>query len=567
VAVVITVAWLGLVVWLLVAATVGGYHLLGLRTSLGRAEAGVQQDDVDVERTVAQLTRAGEHAAGARRWLGSEPWTWMTGLPGIGGTVEAVTVLADAAGSVVPPLATAGGAVLSADASDLLGIAQAAQQQVPALDAAAAAAAAAEPRVRAVDPSRVVGPVQAPVAQAREQVLSAAPAIAAAATAADVLPNLLGVDGRVEWVLVAAQPAEPRGSGAGFFGAFGVMRADRGALTFRPSPNDRIFGVPADLTQLPPEFAELWGQQAAYVWGHNLTRHYPYAASLLRQTVSTLGVDPRYVVSLDPRVVAALLRLTGPVSAAGVEISAANAERYLTRQVYRQFPDGQAKDEVVLALMSELFDRLATADLSPQAVAAALAEPVAQERLVVWAADPQEQARLERSGIAGAVPEGGSSMTVAINNASGGKMHAYLDSAIAVTLRGRCEDPTTAGVVDVRLRVSLPPGLPPYVAGQPTRRGAYGSSAILLHVYGPQDAELDRLTVDGAPVAWTRGTERGHPVWGTRVTLPADTQVRVRARFRQPSTQARPTPPKVTLQPLVTDTVLSVRDERSCGGD
>ena len=118
---------------------------------------------------------------------------------------------------------------------------------------------------------------------------------------------------------MASQPAEARGSGAGFFGAVADMRGSDGtAQLIEVYPNDDFFGEAADLGQLPPEFAQLWGESAAYVWAHNLTRHFPYAAQLRRSSSAAVTDPGGYIVAADPSVVAALLTITGPVTASGV---------------------------------------------------------------------------------------------------------------------------------------------------------------------------------------------------------------------------------------------------------
>jgi hypothetical protein len=406
----------------------------------------------------------------------------------------------------------------------------------------------------------LLAPVRGPAGQARDELLALAPGLTGARAAAVMLPSMLGVDEPVDWVLVGAQPAEARGSGGGFFGAFGVMRAADGRLTLSLTPNDAVFGQRVDLSVLPPEVAALWGPAASYVWGHNLTRHYPYAATLMRETAAGLGADARFVVSVSPAVVAALLEVTGPVQTLGVTLDAGTAQEFLTRTVYEQFPDAADKDEVLLALMAEVFDRLTTTAVAPAELARVLAGPLASGELVVWSADPSQQEVLERTVVGGAVPVGGSSTTVAVNNAGGGKMDAYLSTDLQYTVTGPCEG-TATGTISVSLRLDVPPGLPRYVTGVEGEASGYGAGRMLVHVYGPEGAAITAMDVDGTPVAWVSGTERGHPVWGTEVALPAATQVRLTATFDQPAaTGTAHLLPQVMAQPPS----VSVRDDRSC---
>lgn len=554
----ILVGLAGLVLWLLVSAGFAGYHLAGLRLAADSIRTDLAEGD---DQQVAQgLTELGKHAAGLGRWLGGAPWSWFGGLPVVGETVTAGVVLAQASDAVVAPVAPAAAELVELTAGDFAQAAAALNAQAPALTESARAAVAYQPLVASIDPEGVLGPLREPVASAQQEFLNAVPGITGAAAGATVLPGLLGLEQPTDWVLVAAQPAEARGSGAGFWGAFGIMRADDGQLSLLPNTNNELFNVPADLGTLPPNFAALWGEQSAFIWGHNLTRHFPYAAQLMAQSVASLGVEPQYVVALDPRVVAGLLSLTGPVTFGDVTIDEGNAEEFLTTGIYQQFPDAAAKDAVALGLMSQLFAKLTGAPLQPRDLARALAGPLSQQRLVVWAADPAQEEVLALSPIGGAIPTAAEVATVAINNSAGGKMDAFLDTAIDYTLTG-CNESVT-GSIQVDLTLNVPPDLPPYITRRIDQPGQpYGSSSVLLHFYGPVGASLNSLTIDGATAKVSSGVERDHPVWGTSVELPAGQPVSVVASFAQPD---HPGVAQFLPQSMVRDSVVRVSDQRSC---
>jgi len=547
-----------LVGWVLLAGLLGAAHLRAAQASVAQATDQVQR--ADTAAAAASFAAVADHADGAARWLGAAPWSWLARLPWAGETVAATVLLGQVAGDVVAPLSTTAAQVLAQPPADLSGAAADLAAQADALAAADDALRRLRPDLEAVDPAALLAPVQEPVRRARDEVLALTPGLTGARAAAVVLPSLLGVDEPVDWVLVGAQPAEARGSGGGFFGAFGVMRAAEGSLTLSLTSNDAVFDQQADLSVLPPEVSALWGPAASYVWGHNLTRHYPYAATLMRQTAAGLGADPRFVVSVSPAVVTALLEVTGPVQAMGVTLDASTAQQFLTRTVYQQFPDAAQKDEVLLTLMAQVFDRLTTTAVTPAELARVLAGPLASGELVVWSADPRQQEALERTVVGGALPIGGPTSTVAVNNAGGGKMDAYLATDLQYTVTGPCEG-TATGAIAVSLRLDVPPGLPRYVTGVEGEASGYGSGRMLVHVYGPEGAAITALDVDGTPVAWVSGTERGHPVWGTEVVLPAGTPVRLTATFDQPADLGTA---QLLPQAMAQPPSVSVRDDRSC---
>ena len=63
------------------------------------------------------------------------------------------------------------------------------------------------------------------------------------------------------------------------------------------------------------------------------------------------------------------------------------------------------------------------------------------------------------------------------------------------------------------------------------------------------------VTVDGRPAEFNLGTEAGHPVVLTTVTLPPGQPVNVTIRLRDPATAA---PPRLAVQPLVRPATVSV---------
>jgi hypothetical protein len=326
-------------------------------------------------------------------------------------------------------------------------------------------------------------------------------------------------------------------------------------------PNDEFYDVAADLGQLPPQFAELWGESAAYVWAHNLTRHFPYAAQLLRSTSAAVTEPGRYVVAADPTVVAALLTITGPVTAAGVTIDAESAEEYLTRTIYRDFPTGAAKDAVASQLLAAAFDAFQAADYTPVELATALAAPIAEQRLLAWAAEPQEQEVLAWTPLAGGVPVPDWSLTAAINNAAGNKLDAYLATDVAMEVEGDC-DSLSGGSLTVGLDLGrIPAGLPDYVAEGVRGPQAYGGTRLLVHMYGPPGADLTTMTIDGRSVVPQRGEELGRPVWGVSVDLVPQQRRTVAAAF---SGRWQRQAVDFIAQPMVRPTTVRVAADTGC---
>lgn len=548
------------VVLLLGAAALGAGQVLAARTAAAEVEARLRAGDG--EAAAAALRDLQQHTAGVGRWLGGAPWTWLEWVPWAGDGVTAMVEVAAAVDAVATPLAGGLAEVVQVSGAGSEQVAAAMGDQTEALIAAGREAVQRSPGVAALETSSLPPLVGDAIAAAQEQFADLAQLATGTAAGSVLIPGLLGSDEPTPWLLVASQPAEARGSGGGFFGAVAAMRGSDGAARLvAVHPNNEFFDEAADLSQLPPEFARLWGEPAAYVWGHNLTRHFPYAAALLHQTSSSVAPPARYIVAIDPSVVAALLKLTGPVTAAGVTIDARSAESYLTRGVYRDFPRGAEKDRAVSQLLAAAFEQLQSTTIDPVDLARVLAEPVRQQRLVAWAADPAEQEVLAWTPLAGGLPSGDMQVTAAINNAAGNKLDAYVDSDIAMTLTGECNGPS-AGSVAVTLRLAeIPAGLPDYAVAGVRGPDTYGGTRLLVHVYAPPGARLLSFSVDGAAGLPIEGVEMGRPVWGTALDLLPGQARTVTAQFagNWPDTMA-----EIVPQAMVRPTSVGVNDLRSC---
>lgn len=555
--------------WIAISGALAARHFEDMRASMQSV-----QDDLgseQYEQAAAGLVEVGEHAAAAERRVGGAPWTWLVGAPFVGPSIEAAVVLAQSADAVLDPLAPAAAALLRADPASISDAAQLLEEQRSGLTEASDAMSRAKPAILALESAQAVGPLREPIKQVQDNVDAAADALQGAAGAAAVLPRLFGFGGSSEWVLVASQPAEARGSGGGYFGAFAVVRAKEGRLKMSARPNDDLEGVSVDLSGTPQGFTELWGKQVANPWAHNLTRHYPYAADLIRRSAESQGVSPEYVLALDPFAVASILNVTGPITSRGVTLDSDSAGDYLTSTIYQSFPDPAEKDKVLLAFMEALFDSLQESAPSPVALGRALLEPIQKGQLVLWSSDPELQRSIEAAEVGGVVPAGGSTITVAINNTAGGKMDAFLDSSLRYTLSDSCladlegvgRPGEVVGQVELNLRLNVPDGMPPYVVQRLDGPGPYGSSSVSVHVYGPEGAVLTGFTIDGKPTATVMGVEREHPVWGASVELPPKSLVKVQATFAVDGDGVDDL--RVMAQPMVRPTEVETRDQRACG--
>lgn len=553
------VAALGL--WFGVTGALAARDVLGLRADARAIERAV--DERSYATAVSALPDAAAHASDLYARLASAPWSWAQQFPFVGPTVAAGATVAGATDQVLSQFDGWSRPLVSASAGgDIAVVVSTLAEVAPDLGETSAAAAQAAADVAAMETDGVLEPLRRPLQSVRRQFLGAVEPLAHGAAVARVLPELLGAQEPVRWLVVLSQPGEARGSGGGFYGAYAAVVVSQGSFAMESArANGPETAVAQDLSALPAEYRRLWGADAEYLWGFNLTRHHPYSASVVH---AALDPDADYVVSLDPRAVAGLLALTGPVTVDGVTLDEGNAEQFFARDIYVRYPDSAAKDQVMLAFLQEAFGQLSSARLDPEALWLALGSPVSEGHVQVWSPQPEVQAALAASQLGGSVPDAGPWVTAAFNNSAGNKIDSYLASSLDYRVRGSCASGSVTGSLAATLTLQqIPPGLPPYISGRNDRPDApYGTSSMLVHLYAPPGAVGSSFTIDGAPAMVTAGTERGHPVWGAKVELSPGQPVTVAATFTQPAFPGQVL--TAVPQPMVQDTVVSVADGRSC---
>lgn len=551
-----------LTMWFLITGIGVGRDLQGLRASTNKIQTAIASGEYATAGML--LEEAAAQSASLDSGLTSAPWSWAQSFPVVGQSLVAGAVLASAADDVLANAAGVGtGLSAVAAGADVATIAAALKDASPSLATTADSAAAAVENVSAMDTSGVLGPLRGRMEQARAQMLRVAEPLAQGATLARVVPGMLGVDGPTRWLVILSQPAEARGSAGGFFGAYLPVEVAQGRFAPGESkPNNRVAYVRQDLSGLPDEYEWLWGPDAAYLYAYNMTRHYPYAAS-----VASRALDPsaNYVVSLAPRAVAGLMALSGPITVDGVTLDASSAEMFFSHDIYVRYEPGE-KDAVTAQFLQQLFIQLSSVQLDPVTLWRGLAPAVAAGQVQVWSPDRDVSDALAASPLGGAVPAtSGPWVTAAFNNNAGNKIDSYVRSKLHYEATGSCEAGVVEGSVTATLELEkAPAGLPAYVVGRnDDTEMPYATSAMLVHLYGPSGALGKSFEVNGVAVPANQGFERGHPVWSIRVQLAPGAPVKVKATFDQAAFAGQRL--KAVPQPMVHDTSVSVIDDRSCG--
>ncbi len=372
-----------------------------------------------------------------------------------------------------------------------------------------------------------------------------------AVLAVDLAPQLLGADGPRRYFIAFTTPAEVRGHG-GFMGNWAELSAVDGRLAITH------FGRTLDLNRVdgtrtvtgPEDWLDQWGSYGftsgpgsatePEPWSNvTISPEFPSTAQVIAELYPQSGGDEiDGVFAMDPYVLEALLRLTGPISIAGSDtpLSDANVAQFLLVDQY-EIDDSPARVDLLDEVARATIGQVLGGDLpNPTVVARELGPAAAQGHLAGWSRNLDEQRLFEQVNLSASLPDpaGGDGYAVVLNNAGANKLDVYLDRSISYDAT---VDPTT-GAVEATATITLtntvdPDGLPSGVTGNYTGE-PIGTNRTLLSLYTPLDVIEATVALDGddpAPFTLDDGSEAGWNVASGFVAIPPGESVVVTIRL------------------------------------
>lgn len=566
--------------WVAVTAVLARAELLAAQRSLSALESvraantpgpGVR----GIDSLTSELRSAAGHAAWAHRFTGGPAWYLAARIPILGDPVRTVRGAAWAThrvtAEVLPPLVrltdglTDGGRA-GGNPIDLVAL----RRESPSLDRAAQVASDIRARSDKLPDSTWLASADRARNQLTGQLGRLAPATADAAAAARVLPAMMGAQGVRRYLVIFQNTAESRGTG-GLPGAFAVLTATQGKLSFGDFGNDTAMADSRASVNLGEEYAADYAQNApTTVWVNaNLSPHFPYAARIWADSWARhSGKKVDGVIALDPRAMAGLLAVTGPARLAdGTAVSAGNVVDLTERTSYAEFSDTMERKNFFTDVAKATAGKLLSADgRHYPALLSALRTELKERRVTVWSARRTEQGELQQDDFAGVLPEGPQPTAgLVVNNAAGTKLDYYLDRTLDWKA-GQCGRDGRDVTVTVTLTNRAPAtGLPAYVT-QRVDRPPYatrpGDNRLLVSYYATNGAGLAGATSDGRAVLANTTTERGHPVFTLDVELPRQSTRTLKLYLVEPPSTR---PPILLDQPLVRPLRTTVRPNIRCG--
>jgi hypothetical protein len=411
----------------------------------------------------------------------------------------------------------------------------------------------------------LLAPLQNELAEVSAELDDGLPRLANAIDAIELAPALLGDGSERNYLVLFTTPAEARGLG-GFVGNYAHVQAVDGRITVtefgRRQRLDRLLtesgGGRCDTC--PDELLRAYGARgltlgpgggvADQVWA-SITEpsHFPYVAEAVAALYPMSGgTELDGVVVADPYTVQALMSFTGPIPVRefDVRVLPRQAARFIIEDQYLLTDDRPERVDALESLAQGVIERLLTdASPTPARLAEALSPMIAERRLLMWSAEPEERALFDRIGLLGALPPptpDGFSATV--TNEGGSKIDAFLERTIEVRVErvdvaadvaadavdgGDGEPVLEQLVAEVTLTNNAPSsGLPDYVIGNIADL-PLGTSQMLVRLYGSTFPE--EVLVDGEVVSGRDFTEAGWAGREVRVVVMAGETATIAVRY------------------------------------
>jgi hypothetical protein len=403
---------------------------------------------------------------------------------------------------------------------------------------------AADRDLRGLGSMWLAGSLRSDLRELRSSIDDASHDAATAILASRVAPRLLGAGAPKRYFLMFTTPTEAR-AGGGFMGNWGIVTAADGRLSLErfgrtdelnAALNDGLDGSGAPgrvaLNGLDEYVARYGLYGVTSEWRNlNMSPDFATVAEAVRQVYPQSGGEPiDGVIAIDPKGLARLLRLTGPVDVASLPtpLTPDNAAQILLRDQYVVFPSTDDRTDFLADAAEAVTTRLTTSSLpGPRAVGETLGPAVRSGHLLFTAFDDGARRLLDRLGVTGRFgPHPGDALGLVTQNFGGNKIDLFLHRRLDVRTT---IDPSTGRMhtrATIRLRNDAPSsGLPDYVIGN-FRDLPTGTNRLLLSLYSP--LVVEDATLDGEALRLVDERELDLNVYSTVIDIPPGSERVVR---------------------------------------
>ena len=386
------------------------------------------------------------------------------------------------------------------------------------------------------------------------------------------LPGILGANGPRTYLIMACSEAELRSVG-GFPGSTGLMTVDNGKLEIgeMTAPNLSFAQSEDEVLELTDEERTLFGTRAGeYFYDAGYNPHFPRAADIMK-SIWDANKKPPFdgIISVDPVFLQSILELTGGVTTSdGVAVNGSNAAEVLMNSAYIMYSTESFEDEstessdiaaddqktayaLASAKQNAFFSEVASLALdaffgnidsvSMLSAVQVIGDSIADKRIYMWVANPEEQAVIEKLDAACAISmsEANPELGVYLATTVASKGNWYINSDTTVGNETKNADGSTSYSVTTTITNTLSPDDAANLPAILTTPDQYavdkvrskGDMILDVYLFAPMGGVITDLQVEGdfAPDTFfddvgvwytqpgiepmTRATYNGHEVW------------------------------------------------------
>lgn len=525
---------LGVIAFAYVVIPVAG-DLLAARASLSGSVADLGPDTV--EEAKARLEHA--HAR-----LNSVPGKILRLVPVLGSNLSAIDAVAVDAGPVLDA-----GLALQASVEDLEEEGLMSNDRVrfdaleamePLLDRQLETLAAFEETLASHRSGLLLPPIWDAIDEAARRLAQVTDDASAFRDALDIARPMLGSEGERTYLIVSLNNAELRGAG-GLLSAVGTLTVDDGRINLGPQyAREQLTDYPPKSVPAPDEYVRRFGVYKANttIWANvSYSPHVPDVALVAARLFERVqGIETDGAIVIDPIALAALMP---PDAAIDVPDSDEVLERddvaaFIFSDAYQAFDRQKQRRAAIVEVGKRAFEAFVETGFQGD-IRGDVGDAVAGGHLRFVSFRPDEAKVLARLGVSGALeePSGDALIVTTQNWGDGAGEGTKLDYWVERHVGHGCDiadDGSARCETKVTLTNTAPEGLTRYVAGAP-----YGRLRAFTEMYVPVAAELEKVSVDGAPVSFHAEGQAGYTALGRYLEVDPGQSVTYAAVYELPS--------------------------------
>lgn len=529
------------------------FSVLGLFVLVLGVIAGIQVNNVRVELTSAQNTAKNlvedvkngnfesydsQVAVISKNLYKSQEATsgffWKMGetLPIAGENFKAISLLSNLGQKVTdevlspmkPVLAQAGGASLSdaATISDIL---------IPVFEDIKNDA----DRVSEINTSFLIPQLAGPVSKFQSAYLPVKPTMAELGQILPLVPNMLGLEGPRNYLLLLKTNAELTTQGG-----FALQKSVITLVDGKPQMSEltdghdfRWLNSPVSIT---PETLEFYGEGANYdIAAFTQFVNFSETGKAAAQGYEAqTGVHIDGVISLDPVALGYLLAGTQEVQlSSGDIINSQNAASLLLHDIYLRFPDDQTdagSNAFFAEAVSAIQDAFLSKPVDPIALFEGFSKAISEHRIQMWSPEDKVQAVYKKLGAEGGLPTSNEQKVVfgsyLTDRSFGTKMNYFVSANTSVIVDSCKADQPIHYVVTTQLTNTVSAdaasSFPRYVLAAAGTMFSPGGFGLTSRTYGPVGATLQTMNLtmsDGEQIEMVGRIHLNRPVGEANIVL------------------------------------------------